>query len=737
MEAPKVKQYPHTGVIALFLFVILLTAGQLGLAGSADKRPRIGLVLGGGGARGFAHLGVLKWFHENRVPVDYIAGTSMGGLVGGLYATGMEPKEMLEHLARLDWDTLLAPNAQFQDLSFRRKGDRRVFPNSIELGWKRGLKLSHALLSAHTTGLLIDRLTLPYSTVRSFDDLPIPFRCTAVDLLTGKRALLKDIPLSRALRATMAVPGAFPPVENGKQLLVDGGVLDNLPTRAVQKMGAQLIIAVDVSSPLKKQEELTSMVDILLQAIDIMVLENTLASRDRADCIIEPDLGSLTATDFDQAEALAELGCKAAEEQASYLKTYSLDPSEWRDYLGLRKSRGHKEQFQPEVVAACCTEKRAIREIEKRLKNHEGIPLKPGGPESELNAIHGSGRWSQLGYRGQRKDGQDILSIDVQEKRHGPPFVHLGIVANNSEADSVQFNLRSRLTFFDVGSYGSEWRVDASIGSRPSFATEYCRPFDSGFFLAPRLFAGRDLTNLYRNGQREAQYRTRFAGAGFDVGHHLENRRDELRLGFQVAHADGTVVVGDPLLPSLDGMISKAQVGWVHDGLDNPIVPRKGLGIELSGSWFFKSPGASTRFLQSELRVSNAVPLGQKNSLVMRLAGGSSFGNTAPPLQQFTLGGLSRLGGFGADEFRGSRYFLASPGYLHEVAELPLVVGKKVYITAWHDFGSVFERAGPRDYHNSASLGVVAETLIGPFFVGTSWGEAGRHKVYFSLGRLF
>ena len=526
-------------------------------------------------------------------------------------------------------------------------------------------------------------------------------------------------------------------MEYNDQLLVDGGVLDNLPTGAAQEMGADIIIAVDVSSPLKGREELTSALSIFDQAVSVMILENTLVSRRDADLIIVPDLDSFTATDFEKAEAIANQGKDAAERKANCLRSLSLGPSEWRQHLVSRGAHSQEDEFKPNDIQVRGTRATALAKIEKRLQKHRDRALEPRQLETQLNEIHGLGRWAHLGYRVQQKGGQDTLSIDVQEKRHGPPFINLALVANNSEADSVQFNLQSRLTFFDMGTFGSEWRVDASLGSRPWFATEYYRPFSSGFFFAPRLFAGRDLTNLYQNGQRQAEYRTRFAGAGFDVGHDLGSRRDELRLGFQIAHSDARVVLGGPLLPSLDGMISKAHVDWIHDGLDSPIVPRKGLGFELSGSWFFKSPGASSRFMQSELRVSNAVPLGQQNSLLLRLAGGTSFGNTAPPLQQFTLGGLFRLGAFGVDEFRGSRYFLVSPGYLHEVAELPLVVGKKVYVTGWHEFGSVFERADHRDYHNSASLGVVAETLIGPFFVGTSWGESGRHKVYFSLGRLF
>ena len=524
MEAPKVKSYSCRRTVAPFLLVLLLAPGQLGLAGSAEKPPTIGLVLGGGGARGFAHLGILEWFHENQIPVDYIAGTSMGGLVGGLYATGMHPCKMRELIREQNWRSLLGANAKFQDLSLRRKEDRRAFPNSIEFGWKNGLSGSDALVSSHSIGLLIDRLTRPYSSLDSFDDLPIPFRCTAVDLLSGKRRLLKRGSLSRALRATMAVPGVFPPVEYNDQLLVDGGVLDNLPTGAAQEMGADIIIAVDVSSPLKGREELTSALSIFDQAVSVMILENTLVSRRDADLIIVPDLDSFTATDFEKAEAIANQGKDAAERKANCLRSLSLGPSEWRQHLVSRGAHSQEDEFKPNDIQVRGTRATALAKIEKRLQKHRDRALEPRQLEAQLNEIHGLGRWAHLGYRVQQKGGQDTLSIDVQEKRHGPPFINLALVANNSEADSVQFNLQSRLTFFDMGTFGSEWRVDASLGSRPWFATEYYRPFSSGFFFAPRLFAGRDLTNLYQNGQRQAEYRTRFAGAGFDVGHDLGSR---------------------------------------------------------------------------------------------------------------------------------------------------------------------------------------------------------------------
>src|SRR5713226_506492 len=208
------------------------------------SRPKIGVALEGGGAMGLAHIGVLKWFEEHHIPVDYVAGTSMGGLVGGFYATGMNPDELKTLIDGLDWRKILGDRTPYEDLSFRRKEDQRAFPNSLIFGLRGGLTLPAGLNAGHQIGLLIDRVTLPYGEVQSFDALPVPFRCVATDLVSGKPYVFKDGSLAVALRATMSIPGAFSPVHDGKAVFVDGGLLDNLPTDVVRQMGAEIVIAV-------------------------------------------------------------------------------------------------------------------------------------------------------------------------------------------------------------------------------------------------------------------------------------------------------------------------------------------------------------------------------------------------------------------------------------------------------------------------------------------------------------
>src|SRR5215475_1203099 len=335
-------------LLALVLLAMLCSAVEI-KAGSQENttgplnspagRRRIGLVLSGGGARGLAHIGVLEWFEQHRIPVDYIAGTSMGGLLGGLYATGMRPEEISRLTSRLDWDKLLSGPPSYDELSFRRKEDRRAYPSILEFGWRDGLRLPLAINPAHYIGLLLDRLTLPYSTVTSFDDLPIPFRCVATDMIAAQPVVLKDGSLAQALRATMAIPGIFTPIEIGGKVLADGGLLDNVPSGVVQAMGADLIIAVNVGTPLGTREDLQSLPGILSQVISVTTIGNERRGLQLADIVITPELDGFSSFDFRDRAVIQQRGYMAATLHATELEALSLDERSWQQYLADRNTR--------------------------------------------------------------------------------------------------------------------------------------------------------------------------------------------------------------------------------------------------------------------------------------------------------------------------------------------------------------------------------------------------------------
>lgn len=702
-----------------------------------QQRPKIGLALSGGGARGFAHIGVLRWFEEHRIPVDYIAGTSMGGLVGGLYAIGKSPAEMRELVGELDWDVLLRGYPSFQQLSYRRKEDRLYIPGGLTLGLRRGARLPAGINAGMEIGLVFDRLTLPYDNVGSFDQLPIPFRCVAADMVAAEPVVLKDGSLSRALRATMSIPGMFTPVEIGGKILADGGVLNNVPTDVVKDMGAEVVIAVDIGTPLGDKESLNSLFGVLNQTSGVATMENIRRNLRLADLLISPDLEKYTLLDFKAHAEIAELGYKGAEQKARMLQSFSLGEAEWQQHLAERRSRVLTEAPVPAFVKVEGAQSGATRAITERLEKIVGKPIDPQVLGSELEKVWGTGRFDTLNYAWVRENGKTGLLIRAQEKSYGPPFLDLGLVANNTATDDTEVDLLGRLTFQDVGRANAEWRTDFSLGSRLLIRTEYFLPLGaSRFFVAPNASYDTLQQNLFVGGDKLAEYKQKTAQAGVDLGYSL-NAKSEMRLGYAIGHLKGERTVGDPILPDVSGTQSVATFGWNYFGQNSPQFPTRGLFLRSTASWFFKSPGADAAFPQAEARAIYAYRLNEQNILLFSGAGGTTFAKIASPFQKFALGGLFRLGGYGRGEFRGDHYMLGELGYLRRLYRLPPFLGGSIFAGGWYDGGSAFDDLDTARYQMSGTGGLLLETRLGPVFVGGSWAEGGRGKFYIALGRIF
>ena len=298
-----------TGLVAVIaLLPLALHGGQL----REPTRPKIGLALGGGSAPGLSHLGVLKWLEEHRIPVDFVAGTSMGGLVGGLYATGHKPAEIEEFVRQIDWEDALRIGLAYSHLTYRRREDLRQFPNRLEIGVKHGMQLPAGLSAGHRVGLVLSRFTSPYAGLRTFDDLPIPFRAVATNLVNGEQVIFDRGSLFDALRSTMALPGIFTPWKVGAMVLVDGGLLNNLPVDVVRKMGADVVIAVVMEKPPVGSKELESILGVTGRAVDVMILNQEKRSMALADLVVAPDLQGFASDDFKRAPELAQRGSMAA-----------------------------------------------------------------------------------------------------------------------------------------------------------------------------------------------------------------------------------------------------------------------------------------------------------------------------------------------------------------------------------------------------------------------------------------
>lgn len=736
--------------MSVYFFSLMLIAASVLPAFSqtvnVKKRPTVGLVLSGGGARGFAHIGVLRVLEENHIPVDYVGGASMGALVGAMYSLGYSPDEMQRFVSELDWNQLLRPGNSYDELSFRRKEDRRNIATPITLRGKiTDLKLPNALSSGQEIGLLFDRITLPYAKVNDFDNLPIPFRAVATDMVSGRSVVLDEGSLSRSLRATMSIPGIFTPVEIDGKLLADGGLVNNIPTDVVKAMGADILLVVNIETQLADRESLDNIFGILAQTINIASADNSRRSLQQANLIIAPDLTGYSSTDFGKFNELIRLGYDGAKKNEALLKGLALDDADWQEFLAERKSRQHPEpEPVPEFLAVDGENRDSTKTIEEKLDGkYVGKPLDAVQQKKladDLSELTGTGRFDALDYELTERKGEYGLLIRTNEsidRPSKPTRLEIGFDVNSVESDNVNFNFIGRLTFFDIGRFGTEWRNDFEIGSNTRLASEYYRPIArSKFFVAPSISYERRRINLFNDGNRLAEYVGTNFQAGIDAGYSF-NPRSELRVGYSIGYQTANRRIGDPLFGNVSGGYNGPNLRFTYDDLDGAQVPTRGLYSRNSLAYYFDSPGVESRMGQFETRNLAFRPVGQRTIAFAFGGAGTSFGATAPLLQQFTLGGPFRLGGYGFDEFRSSNYIQAGGGFLYNPESFPTFLGGKAYVGAWYEGGSAFERFGSANYRQSGSLGAILETPIGPVFVGTSINENGRGRFYFSFGRVF
>lgn len=730
----------NTKTLATTLLLLLF---PLSLRGAPDEgstqnpksRPRIGLALAGGGAKGLSHLGVLKWFEEHRIPVDYVAGTSMGGLVGGLYATGRTSAEMMEFVDGIDWVDVLRDGPAYSELAFRRKEDQRAYPNAIELGYRKGIRFPAGLNAGHQVGLLLDQIAFPYSNIGSFEELPTPFRCVATDLLSAQQVVFKNGSLSLALRATMSIPAVFDPVPDNDMLLVDGGMLNNLPTDVVKEMGADIVIAVDLVYPRPKAEEIGSLLSVLGRSLDVMIQANVSRNVRLADIVLRPDLLGYDTFSFGAAKELIERGHQEAELRASLLTPFALDEPSWQVYLRSRQSRRRVMQGDPNFAKAEGVVEQDQPAADKLLNGLVGVPLNVKRLNATLTRITGWGRYQAAGYTKQLKDGQEGLGVDVYSKTYGPPFIKPSIEINGAQISNINFTVGSRLTFYDVLHSSAEWRTDLSFGFRNLAATELYRPLgQTGFFVAPRASAVRLNENIYSGGNRVADYIVTETGIGIDLGYAL-GQTSEIRVGYDLGQQKGHVGIGDPRIISFSGRVNSLTGNLQVDRLDDPVIPTRGLRLRTQGWWYLDAPGSGPQFPQMEIRSLFAHPFNPRLSGLLSIQGGTTFGKTAPFPEKFILGGPLQLGALGFQELRGNHYFYSSAGLLYTLSEKPAALIGKVSAIAYYEVGDAFDsQANP---YNDVAAGILGRTKLGVLFFGASVGESGHQKFYFSFGRFF
>ena len=728
-------------LFAVSVFVSPLVAFADDPGSRPTKRPRIGLVLSGGGARGAAHVGVLKVLEELRVPVDCVAGTSMGSIVGGAFAAGTTPAQMESVLSNADWTQIFIDQPPRAEIAMRRKIDDYKTLFAPEFGFRdRSILLPKGIVAGINIESLLRYLTEPAADIDDFSRLPVPFRAVAADIETGETIVLDRGNLARAMRASMAIPGAVAPVEIDGRLLVDGGIADNLPIDVVRKVCGDVIIAVNVSTPPMKRQDIRSALSIVEQLVNLLgkdSVDRQIAGLTDRDVLIAPDLGDISATKFERVSEAIALGEEAARKVAARLERYSL-PLE--AYAALRESQSsvHRglgkvgetrftgiERTNPEVLAGL-------------IETRPGEELDEAKIAADVRRIYGRGDFESVNYSIERGSGGPSLVFNVTEKSTGPDYLRFGLNLASDFRGEASFGALAQYRRTWLNKLGAEWLVEAQIGQNKYLFTELYQPVEARgrFFVAPYAITGETKQGLFVGDDRVAEYRVRESRAGLDFGTVL-GQWGELRFGPVWRRVDAEVDTGSPALPDVKANASGVRLRLVGDRLDTAWFPRSGDRAVLAAYDALPSFGAAQRYRRVEASWTGAISFGP-HTLAATLLGGTDLDSNMPAYDAFVLGGPFRLSGYRLNQFAGDRMLFGNVRYYKRIFVLPRVIGSGVYLGASAEAGrmnGLYTQNGASSGNvYSGSVFVGAETFIGPLFLGVGLGGGGHNTIYLLLG---
>lgn len=704
-------------------------------------RPRIGLVLGGGGARGAAHIGVLKELERLRIPVDAIAGTSMGAIIGGLYATGVNAEDLEELVSSLDWNAALSDTAAREHRSFRRKQDEREFPINFELGLRgTDLLLPKGVIQGQKLDLLLRKLTLHASHITDFDDFPIPFRAIASDIVAGEAVVMDSGDLAMAVRASMSVPGVFAPARLDGRLLVDGGLIGNLPIDVMQEMDVDIIIAVDVEFPLYKAEELESVLTISEQMLTILIRKETLRQIDtlaETDILIRPKLGIYASANFGDISETIQPGQQAALDQAARLQQLSLPEADWAPYLARRTLRLNKND-KLAFVRVVHDGKLAAEVLESRLSVHAGDKINADILAQNANRLYGLQLYEQVDYRLVHEDAGTGVEYRAVAKSWGPNFLQFGVSIENDFEGSTEFNLAARLTKAGLNKLGAEWRTDLQLGTDPALLTEFYQPlsFDSRLFVAPRLEIRQSNLDAFSMDDTIARYRVSEGDLSLDFGREL-GTVGEFRFGVYRGIGEARVKVGDPALPNFDFETGGAFARLRFDSVDNSHFPRSGMLADINWNLSRPSLGADYNFDTIEGEFSQTWSRG-KSSLQLGLGYATTLSSDNTVQDFFPMGGFLRLSGLERGEISGPHAALARLVYYRQVGDTTGdLFETPIYLGFSAEAGNVWqtrEEIGFDTMQINGSVFVGLDSYFGPVYLAAGFAENGQTNFYLFVG---
>ncbi|MGB9428287.1 MAG: patatin-like phospholipase family protein [Gammaproteobacteria bacterium] len=716
------------------------------VAGTAalTHRPRICLVLGGGGARGAAHVGVLEALQQLHIPVDCIAGTSMGAIVGGLYASGFTTQELQSTLQSPEMQASMAGKQPRSLLYYPDKQYQLEYLLRVEFGYANGrFFFPQGIIAGNDPGRILNVLTLATQPITDFSKLPIPFRAVATDIGTGNEVVLDHGDLAEAMRASMSVPGVYAPVALDGHLLVDGGLVDNLPAKVAHQMGADVVIAVNVGTPLAKPDSLNNVVGVSLQVVILMGNQNinrSIASLTPPDVLIQPDLGDITAVDFNRASDAIRIGRQAALKALAPLRDLQLSPAAYAQYQ-------QRHRYVPQVLKTVdFIEIRGNRRIPTAMIR-DNLVTKVGDAwdfkqiDRDLEQIYYLDYFRRVSASIAHEGNRTGLVISVREKPWNPNYLYFGLrIADDFEGGS-QYGLLFAWSRSELNQLGGEWDNQFQIGNTRRVYSELYQPvnYSGTVFVAPNAEYLNTLTNVYQGEDLIAQYGTRVIRGGFDIGGEFGNVA-ELRIGPSYGHVISQPHVGDPSLPTYHDTLGGMRLRFGLDTLEGDTgFPMSGSYLTLNG--FFARGGLGSDISYDKLELTGAQAFGNgAHSLILTTDIGSSLRTNIPFYDDFTLGGFLSLSGLRLQQLRGQQVFSAHLIYLQRVGNLPSVIGNGFYIGASFEGGNVWGNTQNISVHGlqyGSALFVGADTALGPVYLGTGFSQSGHQSFYFYIGLPF
>ena len=704
-----------------------------------ESHPKIGLVLGGGGALGISHIGILKVLEEEHIPVDYIVGTSMGSIIAGLYASGMSPDEIQAFLQGLDWHEVMTDATPRRELYFRRKFEDQRYLFDLGIG-RNGLKMGTGLAAGQKFNNLLQYEVQRTASITNYNDLPIPFRACATDLISGKAYVMDHGNLARSMRASMAVPAIFTAVELDGRILVDGGIVNNLPVDVMEEMGADIIIAVDVGSAgdIVDLEKLKSIGGVLGRTYAIAQRPEQIESLKRADIGLQPNLVGFTASQFDRVAEFVPKGADAARAKISELRKLSIDPEAFQ--ARIKKQRrampGSIELSGVEITGA---ERVSEKAIQGRIYSKPGEPFDVNTLQLDLMRVYGIGEFEQILFKlEQQDDATGTLTYEATESPAGPLYLAVGLNLRSDFDYDSDWNILLNVTRRSVNALGAEWRNELILGSVQGLLSEFYQPLNYGgtFFVAPVLNYRSETENVYDGKDRIAEYDVEKTVGRLDFGIQLRHFA-ELRVGPMWGTGNADIAVGPPALPEFDETYFGATAQLIIDRQDRTYFAREGGLLNIQGDFPRKEAGGDVSFdkIGALGRIHKSIG---DHTGTLGFEYGDSLGTDLPAYAQFTLGGAESFSGLAEDQFRGSALGVVSASYRYRLMRLPSQLGQGVYLISRFDTGNVWaDDTDLDDLRYGFSAGIGADTSAGPIYLTYGWADGGYSRIYFALGSVF